>query len=129
MIPNIKKLINAYFRGVDEKDINGVLGTLQIDCLFSIETHGIKLQGHNQISEMLHRLWENHQWVLHDQFHYVEDASALEVAVRFQVTNKLRSNQVVFKSNCNFFTVKENKFSHIRVYMAGENTLNVNVAT
>lgn len=128
MISNIKTLVTAYFRGVDNEDINTVLNTLHIDCKFSIETHGIKLQGHNQISKMLHYLWKNHQWVRHDHFFYIEDASALEIAVRFKVTNKLHNNALVFKSNCNFFTLKENKFSNIRVYMAGENTLTLNQA-
>ena len=126
MIHNMKKLVTKYFRGVDEEDIDAVLSTLQNDCLFSIETHYVKLQGHDQISEMLHRLWKNHKWVRHDQFYFIEDTTAVEIAVRFQVKNKLLSNKLVRKSNCNFFTFKENKFSNIRVYRAGENTLNIN---
>ena len=123
MISNMKKLVTEYFRGVDEEDINQILSTLQIDCVFSIETHNVLLQGHKQISGMFYRLWKNHKWVQHGEFYFVEDVSALEIAVRFQVTNKLLNNKLVLKSNCNFFTVKENKFSSIRVYMAGENTL------
>lgn len=30
---------------------------------------------------------------------------------------------LVHKSNCNFFTVKDDLFSEVRVYMSGENTL------
>ena len=33
---------------------------------------------------------------------------------------------IINKSNCNFFTVRDGLFSEIRVYMAGENTLNKN---
>jgi hypothetical protein len=44
--------------------------------------------------------------------------------VRFRVTNKLNGGGIVNKSNCNFFTVRDGLFSEIRVYMAGENTLN-----
>jgi len=44
--------------------------------------------------------------------------------VRFQVKNVLRDDQIVSKSNCNFFTLKDGIFSEVRVYMAGENTLN-----
>ena len=123
MISNMKKLVTEYFRGVDEEDINQILSTLKIDCVFSIETHDVLLQGHKQISGMFYRLWKNHKWVQHRQFYFVEDLPALKIAVRFQVTNKLLNNKLVLKSNCNFFTVKENKFSSIRVYMAGENTL------
>ena len=123
MISNMKKLVTEYFRGDDEEDINQILSTLKIDCVFSIETHNDLLQGHKQISGMFFRLWKNHTWVKHGEFYFVKDLSALEIAVRFQVTNKLLNNKLVLKSNCNFFTVKENKFSSIRVYMAGENTL------
>ncbi len=129
MTSKIKTLVVEYFRGVDDEDITAVLGTLRFNCVFSIETHRIKLQGHYQISEMLHRLWKNHQWVRHDHFHYVEDISASDLAVRFRVTNKLHSNKLIFKSNCNFFTMEASKFSEIRVYMAGENTLNLNEVT
>jgi hypothetical protein len=47
-----------------------------------------------------------------------------QVAVRFQVINILHNDQIISKSNCNFFTLKDGIFSEVRVYMAGENTLN-----
>ncbi|MDB2452186.1 hypothetical protein N9X02_00630 [Planktomarina temperata] len=94
------------------------------DCLFTVETHGIKLTGSEEISSMFRRLWANHQWVKHDQFCWVEEASSEDIAVRFRVTNKLNGGGIVNKSNCNFFTVRDGLFSEIRVYMAGENTLN-----
>ena len=47
-----------------------------------------------------------------------------QVAVRFQVKNVLLNGQFVLKSNCNFFTLRDGLFSEVRVYMAGENTLN-----
>jgi hypothetical protein len=37
--------------------------------------------------------------------------------------NTLHSGQLVYKSNCNFFTVTDGRFSTVTVYMAGENTL------
>ena len=73
---------------------------------------------------MFRRLWARHQWVKHDQFHFVEEASGNDIAVRFRVTNKLSDGGIVNKSNCNFFTVRDGLFSKIRVYMAGDNTLN-----
>ena len=73
---------------------------------------------------MFRRLWARHQWVKHDQFHFVEEASGNDIAVRFRVKNKLSDGGIVNKSNCNFFTVRDGLFSKIRVYMAGDNTLN-----
>ena len=119
-----EELVLAYFKGVDEENIDAILETLTEDCVFSIETHGIKLVGHKEIISMFKRLWKNHKSVEHKEFYFVKDPIGNQIAVRFQVKNVLRDNQIVSKSNCNFFTLKDGIFSEVRVYMAGENTLN-----
>ena len=121
---NAENLVLKYFKGVDEENISSVLDTLTEDCVFSIETHGIKLVGHDEITSMFKRLWKNHASVEHKDFYFVKDAVKNQVAVRFQVINILHNNQIISKSNCNFFTLKDGIFSEVRVYMAGENTLN-----
>ena len=121
---NAENLVLKYFKGVDEENISSVLDTLTEDCVFSIETHGIKLVGHDEITSMFKRLWKNHASVEHKDFYFVKDAMKNQVAVRFQVINILLNNQIISKSNCNFFTLKDGIFSEVRVYMAGENTLN-----
>lgn len=121
---NAENLVLKYFKGVDEENISSVLDTLTEDCVFSIETHGIKLVGHDEITSMFKRLWKNHASVEHKDFYFVKDAMKNQVAVRFQVINILHNNQIISKSNCNFFTIKDGIFSEVRVYMAGENTLN-----
>ena len=119
-----EKLVLKYFKGVDEENISSVLDTLTKDCVFSIETHGIKLDGHDEITSMFKRLWKNHASVEHKDFYFVKNAMKNQVAVRFQVINILHNDQIISKSNCNFFTLKDGIFSEVRVYMAGENTLN-----
>ena len=121
---NAENLVLKYFKGVDEENISSVLDTLTEDCVFSIETHGIKLVGHDEITSMFKRLWKNHSSVEHKDFYFVKDAMKNQVAVRFQVINILHNDQIISKSNCNFFTIKDGIFSEVRVYMAGENTLN-----
>ena len=121
---NAENLVLKYFKGVDEENISSILDTLTKDCVFSIETHGIKLDGHDEITSMFKRLWKNHASVEHKDFYFVKDAVESQIAVRFQVRNVLYNNQIVSKSNCNFFTLKDGIFSEVRVYMAGENTLN-----
>ena len=121
---NAENLVLKYFKGVDEENISSVLDTLTEDCVFSIETHGIKLVGHDEITSMFKRLWKNHASVEHKDFYFVKDAMKNQVAVRFQVINILHNSQIISKSNCNFFTLKDGIFSEVRVYMAGENTLN-----
>ena len=119
----MKALVLRYFSGVDNQDISLILQTLVPDCIFSVETHGVRLQGHQEITTMFERLWSHHASVLHDQFHFAEDNTTSIIAVRFQVTNQLHDGSTVHKSNCNFFTVKDGLFTEVRVYMAGENTL------
>ena len=117
-------LVLQYFKGVDEEDISAILTTLTKDCVFSIETHKIKLVGHEEITRMFKRLWKNHKSVEHKEFYFDKDHMSNQVAVRFQVKNVLLNGQFVLKSNCNFFTLRDGLFSEVRVYMAGENTLN-----
>ena len=117
-------LVLQYFKGVDEEDISAILTTLTKDCVFSIETHKIKLVGHEEITRMFKRLWKNHKSVEHKEFYFVNDSMSNQIAVRFQVKNVLLNGQFVLKSNCNFFTLRDGLFSEVRVYMAGENTLN-----
>ena len=117
-------LVLQYFKGVDEEDISAILTTLTKDCVFSIETHKIKLVGHEEITSMFKRLWKNHKSVEHKEFYFVKDHMSNQDAVRFQVKNVLLNGQFVLKSNCNFFTLRDCLFSEVRVYMAGENTLN-----
>ena len=118
------RLVERYFTAVDAQDLSGVLATLTPDCRFSVETHGVVLNGHAEITGMFERLWDAHAAVLHDQFVYVPDPANQRIACRFQVTNTLPDGGRVHKSNCNFFEIRDGLFSAVAVYMAGENTLN-----
>ena len=79
-----------------------------------------------EISGMFEQLWASHKSVRHDKFHFIEDQPHNLVAVRFRVTNKLRNDELVYKSNCNFFSLTDGAFTDVKVYMAGENTLDRN---
>ena len=119
-----RQTVTDYFHFVDSKNLPSILELMAEDCSFNVETHGVKLQGLKQISAMFQRLWDNHEWVKHYQFEWVEGRLNQDIAVRFQVTNKLHDGTLVNKSNCNFFTLQNGLFSIVRVYMAGVNTLN-----
>ena len=123
LMSNLQKLVTAYFKGVDDQDIDLILGTLDEDCVFAVETHGVRLGGHAEITGMFERLWADNISVLHDRFHFVDADNGRDIAVRFHVTNTLHDGSLVHKSNCNFFTVNNGKFDSVRVYMSGENTL------
>ena len=81
------------------------------------------LNGQKEIEPMFRRLWRNHKSVKHENFYFIEDGQTGSVAVRFNVVNSMHDGSLVFKSNCNFFTLDKNLFSEVRVYMTGENTL------
>ena len=120
---DLQQLVLTYFRGVDEQKIDMILGTLASNCVFSVETHGVTLNGHEEIRGMFDRLWSHHAAVRHDQFHFVDAGNGADIAVRFRVTNTLHDGSLVHKSNCNFFTAAGDTFTAVRVYMAGKNTL------
>ena len=120
---DLQKLVLTYFRGVDEEDISLILDTLTKNCVFSVETHEVRLQGHEEMRGMFDRLWSHHAAVRHDDFHFVDAGNSSDIAVRFRVTNTLHDGSLVYKSNCNFFTASDGLFTHVRVYMAGGNTL------
>ena len=118
-----ESLVRRYFAAVDGEDLEEIFQTLTEDCIFTVETHLVRLQGRNEIAQMFHRLWKNHESVRHDRFNFVTDIDRNRIAVQFRVANTLHDGSLVYKSNCNFFDVKKGLFSSVNVYMAGENTL------
>ncbi|MBT5264322.1 MAG: nuclear transport factor 2 family protein [Rhodospirillaceae bacterium] len=116
-------LVKAYFSAVDNKTIEGILATLTEDCRFTVESHGVELNGHDEIRAMFTKLWTKHKAVLHDQFVFAPAPAHNRVAVQFQVTNTLHDDSLRHKSNANFFTVRGDRFDTVAVYMSGENTL------
>ena len=120
-----KEMVADYFHFVDTENLSSILNLMTEDFSFTIETHGITLPGFEEISVMFKRLWDNYEWVKHDQFEWVEGRLDQDIAVRFRVTNKLHDGTLVNKSNCNFFTLRNGLFSAVRVYLAGANTLNI----
>ena len=116
-------LVERYFAAVDGEDLGGVLATLASDCVFTVETHGVRLVGHDEIAGMFRRLWANHAAVRHSDFLHVAAPQGGRIATRFQVQNTEHDGSLTHKSNCNFFEIKNGVFTAIAVYMAGPNTL------
>ena len=119
----MRSLVLTYFEGVDTKDFQKIKETLDKDCRITVETHGIELIGYSEIQAMFSNLWGDHLSVLHKDFKFLEDRKLNKIATQFSVVNTLNNGEIVKKSNCNFFRVKENRFKEINIYMAGKNTL------
>jgi ketosteroid isomerase-like protein len=116
-------LVTRYFDAVDGENLPGLLETLAPDCVFSVETHGARLEGHGEISAMFTRLWADHASVCHHEFTHVPDPETGRIASRFTVRNTEHDGSLTHKSNCNFFETEDGRFTTVRVYMAGPNTL------
>ena len=116
-------LVEAYFAAVDAEDFAAIRATLAEDCVFSVETHGIRLQGLDEMECMFRKLWADHASVRHGDFVHVAAPEDGRIATRFAVVNTLHDGALVHKSNCNFFEIEDGRFSRVAVYMAGENTL------
>lgn len=116
-------LVLRYFAAVDAEDLEGLLGTLSETCVFTVETHGVRLEGHDAIGRMFRRLWAEHQAVLHHRFIHVPDPEGGRIASRFAVENTEHDGSLTRKSNCNFFEIADGRFTSVAVYMAGPNTL------
>lgn len=116
-------LVQRYFAAVDGEDLEELLATLTPDCVFTVETHSVRLEGRDGIAGMFRRLWSNHKAVLHHRFTYVCDPEGGRVAARFTVENTEHDGSLTKKSNCNFFEIREGRFSAVAVYMTGANTL------
>ena len=116
-------LVQRYFAAVDAEDFDAIRATMTDDCVFTVETHGVRLDGMDAIDSMFRRLWANHAAVRHEDFTYVPDPQSGRIAARFQVVNTHRDGALAHKSNCNFFEIRDGRFSRVAVYMAGENTL------
>lgn len=116
-------LVERYFNAVDHEDLGVLLATLSPDCVFTVETHGVRLVGHDAISGMFRRLWDSHKAVRHHAFTHVPDPAGGRIASRFRVENTEHDGSLTRKSNCNFFELAGEQFSAVAVYMAGPNTL------
>ncbi|MDA9947566.1 nuclear transport factor 2 family protein [Planktomarina temperata] len=116
-------LVTRYFAAVDGEDIDALLSTLTHDCVFTVETHGVRLEGLGEITGMFRRLWDSHAAVLHHKFTFVPDSDGNRIAARFTVDNTEHDGSHTYKSNCNFFDISGDRFSAVAVYMTGVNTL------
>lgn len=116
-------LVERYFAAVDGEDFDGLQSILTDDCVFTVETHGVKLVGISAIEGMFAKLWADHAAVQHKDFTHVPAPEVGRIASRFTVVNTERDGSLTHKSNCNFFELRDGRFSKVAVYMAGSNTL------
>lgn len=122
--PDMPKMVETYFRGVDARDLAMILSVMTPDCRFHVETHGDQVQGHAAIAAMFTHIWQGPAGsVVHDGFIHTVDPVAGRVASQFRVTYTRPDGSVLVKSNANVFALDGDRFGDIAVYMTGENRL------
>jgi ketosteroid isomerase-like protein len=116
-------MVEQYFAAVDNQDFEALKAVLDVDCVFTVETHGVELDGIEAIEGMFLKLWADHKAVQHKNFKHLPDETEGCIASQFTVVNTEHDGSLTYKSNCNFFEVGGMQFSKVAVYMAGANTL------
>ena len=116
-------LVERYFAAVDRMDLEATLACFEPEASFQIATFDTLYQGRDTgIRQMFERLNNRYSRVWHGQFDHVVQPSG-RVASQFRVENTLLDGSVRIKNNCNFFSVRADRFVAVQVYMSGDNSL------
>lgn len=115
-------LAEAYFKALDDRDPPALAAVLSEDCVFTIETHGIRHEGRDAITDLFATRWKGPIRARHHDFTHTPSASDGRIASQFTVTYT-GDGAAGPKSNANVFTCRDGLITGIQVYMAGENTI------
>ena len=116
-------LAERYFAAVDRMDLQATLDCLAADARFTIATYNTVYTGRDtEIRAMFERLFARYARVWHGDFDHVVQWPD-RIASRFRVENTTFDGQLLVKNNCNFFTVRGDRFEEVFVYMSGDNSL------
>ena len=110
--------INKYFRNVDEKNIEGVLATLNKDAVINIVTDFLVHSGSVEISNMLKGYFNSYSQLWHGNFKKIVDENNQSIVLKFDWKIVDKNNQEESGSNVNVFQFEENKISKIWIYMS-----------
>ena len=117
-------LAERYFAAVDSMNVDRVLEFFHPDAVFLVPTFDARHSGRDRaIRTMFERLYSRYDRVWHGGFRHVVDAESGLIASRFRVENTAHDGQLMSKSNCNFFSVRDGRFDEVAVYMSGDNSL------
>lgn len=115
--------VDSYFANVDRKDMDAVLACCHDDCFVTVQTQPITHSGIDGIRRMFETLFSSYEEIWHGDFEVTADEENQTVAARFNVRLKDAAGKETRLSNCNFWYVKDGKFSRYYVFMSGENVL------
>ena len=117
-------LLERYFRCVDGKDMDGLLGLLTEDCRFRIETEQLDHIGRDTgVRAMFERLFSRYAKIWHGNFSWVFDAQAQRIACQLDVINTEPGGREHHKHNASFYHLKDGRIAFAGIYMSGTNAL------
>ncbi len=116
-------LVEGYFAALDNRDVAGTLAYFVPEATFTIASYDTVYRGRDtEIRGMLERLYARYAGVWHGEFDHVVETPT-RIASRFRVRNTTHEGKYLYKSNSNFFRVRDGLLDDVYVYMSGETSL------
>jgi len=114
-----------YFHGVDNGDLDLILGCFDEDSFLKEMTSDTLLQGRETgVRRMFTDLLANNERIWHGNFVHTVDVEEESIASQFTVEIVPReTGQELRYENCNRFYLEDGRFKEVYVYMSGENLL------
>ncbi len=113
-----------YFHGVDNFDMDRVMGCFHEDAVLREMTSNTVHDGYEAIKNMFIGLFDYHSRIWHGNFVHTVDVREQAICSQFsvEITEK-ESGELRRYENCNRFYLEAGKYRRVFVYMSGENLL------
>lgn len=114
-----------YFDGVDNKNIDKVLGCFTEDSILQEVTSNTVHKGRDTaIRAMFEKLFNDFGSIWHGNFAHTADPMSNSICSQFTVLIAPKGQTDALRyENCNRFYLKGDKFHRVYVYMSGDNLL------
>jgi hypothetical protein len=112
-----------YFDGVDNKNMEQVLGCFTEDAILTEVTSNTVHTGRAAVGTMFARLFSDFAEIWHGNFVHTADPQSNSVCSQFTVLITPNGSTELRYENCNRFYLKGDKFHRVYVYMSGDNLL------
>jgi ketosteroid isomerase-like protein len=117
-------LPGSYFKAVDAKDVDAILGHFADDATLTVQTDHAVFAGADEIRRMFTDFCGASVSIFHEIKNIVVEPDARKVATEQSYIGELVDGTRNDMHNCNFFDVDASgKFSRVIIWMAGTNPL------
>ncbi len=114
----------SYFHGVDNFDLDMVMGCFHQDAMLRKVTSDTVHDGYDAIKEMFVRLFESHSRIWHGNLVHTVDVDEQAICSQFSVENTTKeTGEELRYENCNRFYLDDGRFKRVFIYMSGDNLL------